>query len=227
MTIAGGIAAALFHRERTGEAHVVDVSLLGAGMWAMGAAIALSQDGSRWAGPPRGERRRAEQPARRHVPHGRRPLPRLLDAPRLPLLAGGVRAHRTRRLIDDPRFDSVEKLMENTAVAAEIVAAELSAHTLAEWRERFDGMKGQWAAVQTTVELHDDPQVQANGYLQDAETSEGSASTSSPRRCSSTASRRPRDARPSSTSTATPSSKRSSASTGTRSSTSRSKGVVA
>ena len=36
MTIAGGIAAALLHRERTGEAHVVDVSLLGAGMWAMG-----------------------------------------------------------------------------------------------------------------------------------------------------------------------------------------------
>src|SRR5262249_34691613 len=29
MTLAGGIAAALFHRERTGEARVVDVSLLG------------------------------------------------------------------------------------------------------------------------------------------------------------------------------------------------------
>ena len=37
MTIAGGIMGALFHRERTGEATVVDVSLLGTGMWSMGA----------------------------------------------------------------------------------------------------------------------------------------------------------------------------------------------
>jgi crotonobetainyl-CoA:carnitine CoA-transferase CaiB-like acyl-CoA transferase len=34
MTIAGGIAAALFKRERTGEPSVVDVSLLSTGMWA-------------------------------------------------------------------------------------------------------------------------------------------------------------------------------------------------
>src|SRR5205814_9108103 len=35
MTVAGGIAAALFHRERTGEPAVVDVSLLGTAMWIM------------------------------------------------------------------------------------------------------------------------------------------------------------------------------------------------
>ena len=33
---------ALFHRERTGEATIVDVSLLGTGLWAMGQAVALS-----------------------------------------------------------------------------------------------------------------------------------------------------------------------------------------
>src|SRR2546421_427160 len=33
MTIAGGIAGALFGRERTGEPSVVDVSLLSVGMW--------------------------------------------------------------------------------------------------------------------------------------------------------------------------------------------------
>ena len=40
MTIAGGIMGALYHREKTGEATVVDVSLLATGMWAMGAAVA-------------------------------------------------------------------------------------------------------------------------------------------------------------------------------------------
>src|SRR5207344_1416509 len=42
MTIAGGIMGALFHRERTGEATIVDVSLLGVGLWSMGQALALS-----------------------------------------------------------------------------------------------------------------------------------------------------------------------------------------
>ena len=42
MTIAGGMMGALFHRERTGEATEVDVSLLGTGMWAMGQAYSLS-----------------------------------------------------------------------------------------------------------------------------------------------------------------------------------------
>ncbi len=53
MTIAGGIMGALFHRERTGEATTVDVSLLSSGMWAMGQAYALSLLLNQpWQGPP-------------------------------------------------------------------------------------------------------------------------------------------------------------------------------
>ena len=40
--LAGGIAAALLKRERTGEPSIVDVSLLGSGLWAMGHTIALT-----------------------------------------------------------------------------------------------------------------------------------------------------------------------------------------
>ena len=39
MTIAGGIAAALFARDRTGEPSVVDVSLLSVGVWAMALSV--------------------------------------------------------------------------------------------------------------------------------------------------------------------------------------------
>src|SRR5690606_3529147 len=42
MNIAGGIAAALFHRERTGEALEVDVSLLSSGVWATACSIDVS-----------------------------------------------------------------------------------------------------------------------------------------------------------------------------------------
>ena len=39
MNIAGGISAALFHRERTGEAVEIDVSLLSTAWWAAGASV--------------------------------------------------------------------------------------------------------------------------------------------------------------------------------------------
>ena len=175
MTIAGGIAAALLHRERTGEAHVVDVSLLAAGMWAMGSGIALSQlGGTRIGAGPLSVRGGA--PSNPLIGTYLTSDGRYLA---FSMLQGfhywpDVCRHIGREeLIDDPRFNTVEKLMENTPAAAEIVAAELGSRTLAEWRERFVGMKGQWAVVQNTLELADDPQVQANGYLQDLESSDG------------------------------------------------------
>src|SRR3981081_1193889 len=60
MTIAGGIAAALLARERTGETSVVDVSLLGVGAW----ANALSVGCARRAGgrAPRQAKSSAAQP---------------------------------------------------------------------------------------------------------------------------------------------------------------------
>ena len=42
MTIAGGIAAALLARERGAEPAVLDISLLGVGMWSMAPAIVAS-----------------------------------------------------------------------------------------------------------------------------------------------------------------------------------------
>ncbi|MGB3331900.1 MAG: CaiB/BaiF CoA-transferase family protein [Mycobacterium sp.] len=44
MNIAGGIAAALLHRERTGEALEVDVSLLSTAWWAAGASVTQGMD---------------------------------------------------------------------------------------------------------------------------------------------------------------------------------------
>ena len=73
MTIAGGIMGALFHRERTGEATTVDVSLLATGMWAMGQAIALSE----LVGTPMAaaaERPDDAQPVGRQLPDQGRPV---------------------------------------------------------------------------------------------------------------------------------------------------------
>ena len=41
--LAGGIAAALFRRERTGRGGVVDVSLLSSGMWSISPGVVAAQ----------------------------------------------------------------------------------------------------------------------------------------------------------------------------------------
>jgi len=72
-------------------------------------------------------------------------------------------------LIGDPRFDTHEHLMENAGAGADVIRAEIQKYTLAEIKERLTGMRGQWAVVQDTIEVADDPQVVANGYLQELE----------------------------------------------------------
>jgi crotonobetainyl-CoA:carnitine CoA-transferase CaiB-like acyl-CoA transferase len=45
--------------------------------------------------------------------------------------------------------------------------------TLSEWCDRLRTLEGVWAPVQTPLEVHDDPQVVANGYLEPITTSSG------------------------------------------------------
>jgi crotonobetainyl-CoA:carnitine CoA-transferase CaiB-like acyl-CoA transferase len=76
-------------------------------------------------------------------------------------------------LVDDDRFNTVERLSENAWEAAQIIDAIFATATLAEWRERLADFIGQWAVAQTTLELPDDEMVKANGYILDVETKDG------------------------------------------------------
>ncbi len=176
MTIAGGISAALLHRERTGEADVVDVSLLATGMWAMGAGIALSlRTGEPWTGPPSATSGAPFNPlaGRYLTADGKYVAFSMLQGfkywPEVCARLG------LDELVDDPRFATQELFTENTAIAADLIAPVIAAHTMAEWKERFYGMRGQWSPVQDTVDLVSDPQVEANGYIQELHTRDGVA----------------------------------------------------
>jgi crotonobetainyl-CoA:carnitine CoA-transferase CaiB-like acyl-CoA transferase len=173
MTIAGGICAALLHRALTGETSEVDISLLSAGLWAFGSGVALSlQLDTPW----------------RHVPavnpQLRNPLSRayLTSDGRwivISCLQGfhywpdWCRVIDRLDLVDDERFDTVEHLSEHAYDAALIIETIFADATLDEWRERLADFSGQWAVAQTTLELPDDPMIQANGYIQEAETKDG------------------------------------------------------
>jgi len=45
--------------------------------------------------------------------------------------------------------------------------------TYDDWRERLRTLQGVWAPLQTALEVHDDPQVRANGYLEPVTSSSG------------------------------------------------------
>ena len=173
MTIAGGIMGALYHRERTGEATTVDVSLLSTGIWSMGAAFALSlQLGFPWqAGPPGS--------------HSGNPLVntyRVSDGGFLSiscLQAGQYWAELCGiigrpDLVTDERFVDNEAIKANAGDAVEILREVFAARTMEEWRDVLAPFSGQWATVQNTLEAADDVQTVANGYLQDCKTAAGS-----------------------------------------------------
>jgi crotonobetainyl-CoA:carnitine CoA-transferase CaiB-like acyl-CoA transferase len=172
MTIAGGILGALFHRERTGEATTVDVSLLGVGMWAMGQAIALSLVlGTPWAVPP-AERLSFNPLSRNYVTKDGRSLAFTC------LQAGKYWAPMCEvigrsDLITDPRFADHASLLQNTLAAIEILDEVFASATLDEWRARLDSFSGQWAVVQDSLEAAVDPQAVANGYIQECHTASG------------------------------------------------------
>ncbi|MFK7894564.1 MAG: CaiB/BaiF CoA transferase family protein [Myxococcota bacterium] len=172
MTIAGGIVAALFRRERTGKAGSVDVSLLAAGAWAMSPAIALSlQHGVPFQ--PAKMKRSALNPLSQAYKTSDDRFLSLVMLQSFHYWPDFCKHIDREDLVSDPRFDSHANLTENGAEAKEIIQEEIGKQSFAYWIEKFDTLKGQWTAVQNTLEVAADEQVRANGYMVEAETAEG------------------------------------------------------
>jgi crotonobetainyl-CoA:carnitine CoA-transferase CaiB-like acyl-CoA transferase len=172
MTIAGGIMGALFHRERTGEATVVDVSLLSAGMWAMGQTLSLSmQLKVPWGPPPADQVKTNPLTANYQTKDGRWVALTCLQAGQY--WPDMCRVIDRPELATDPRFADHAALLNHGAEAGEILREVFGERTLAEWREKLSDFKGQWAVAQDTLEVAADPQTVANGYVQQCQTSDG------------------------------------------------------
>lgn len=174
MTIAGGISAALFARKNTGETSVVDVSLLSVGAWATQFSVNLSL----LTGGP--------LPLPRPPKHGSATNPLIgtyATSDGRWLMFAMLQPGRywpefcevvgRPDLAADERFNTTEKIMKNAAEAAEYVAEIMASRTYEEWLKAFDGMRGQWAAVQNSFEVGNDPSLRANGFIGELVDSEG------------------------------------------------------
>jgi crotonobetainyl-CoA:carnitine CoA-transferase CaiB-like acyl-CoA transferase len=161
-TIAGAIGIALYNRERTGEASVVDVSLLNVGMWTMAPSIVSAP----YVGTGmKLSRREPPNPITNwyETKDGRWIYLVLLQSDRFwpelcPILG---RAD----LALDPRFRDARARFENRAACVAELDAIFAGRTLDEWKLRLDALRGVWAPALEVRELHGHPQVEANGFL--------------------------------------------------------------
>lgn len=175
MNIAGGISAALFHRQRTGEAVEIDVSLLSTAAWAMGSAIDQSletdnmvvrnrmpQSGANPGNPLMGNFRTSDG--------GTINMCTLVPGPHIRSFFEHI-GHA--ELADDARFADARALMENWEAASEYIVAAFAEKPFDYWREHLKTYTGQWAPVQTYIDLTNDAQALANDLLFEVEAADG------------------------------------------------------
>jgi crotonobetainyl-CoA:carnitine CoA-transferase CaiB-like acyl-CoA transferase len=168
MNLAGGVAAALFHRERTGVTTVVDASLFAAGLWAMQGAIVGSQVAG-WQQLPKIDREGVSNPLTityrtsdgRHISlmmlssdRYWRPFCETIGAP---------------ALADDPRFVMARDRYRHSVECVAALESVFARRTLAEWVTVLSHQEGPWSIVQVAGEAGVDDQARANGYVQRVE----------------------------------------------------------
>lgn len=163
-TLAGGVCAALFHRERTGEPTIVDSSLLAQAMWSIAPSICAADffDIDGIPGAPPGL---AINPlVNRYKTKDGRWIQLVFLQPDK-FWAGFCRRIGLAELADDDRFVPSGNLIANAAAATELLANTFAGHDLAHWQAVLADEPGVWAALATPRETLNDPQVEPNGYV--------------------------------------------------------------
>lgn len=168
MALAGGIAAALFHRDRAGQGGVVDVSLMSAGLWAMGMTISGTSV--------------LDADTLPHQHHGSSPNPlvsvyRTKDGHYVALAFMQSDRYwpefcmvvdRLDWLVDE-RFVDAAARAANSETCTAALEELFAQHTLAEWEELLGRQEGQWDVLLPAGRVRDDAQARANGYVQRVE----------------------------------------------------------
>ena len=163
--LAGGIAAALFARERTGEPSVVDVSLLGSGLWAMGMAIDSSLLQQKpWEAPRTGALGSNNPLSGLYRTADDRYISLVMLQP---AKYWAEVCHHVGRpdLADDPRFADAEAIAAHADEGNALLAEAIAAKPLAEWSAAFATLSGPWAPVQDSLQVTQDAQVRSNDYI--------------------------------------------------------------
>jgi len=176
MFLAGGIAAALYNRAQTGETSEVDVSLLNSAMWSTGQVLApyLHTGKQMRVSAPKPGGAMVNPFLGHFLTSDRRVISLFIMVPG-PYIADTFAHLGVPEAAEDPRFADALSLMANSEAASAIITQAIAARPFAHWTEHLKTMRGQWAAVQTLLELGDDEQAIANDSFIEVDPIDGSA----------------------------------------------------
>jgi crotonobetainyl-CoA:carnitine CoA-transferase CaiB-like acyl-CoA transferase len=172
-TIAGGIAAALFERSHTGKTSVVDVSLLSYGLWNASPHIVLCKMLGIDELPPR-TRSQASNPITGAF--------KTSDGRTLQLVMLQSDRYWSRlcellerpELIDDPRFNDARARRKYSAECVAELDVEFGRRTLKECVDLLGQQEGPWAIHHLPIDVYDDEQILANGFIRTVQGTDGS-----------------------------------------------------
>jgi crotonobetainyl-CoA:carnitine CoA-transferase CaiB-like acyl-CoA transferase len=174
MNIAGGISAALFHRERTGEAVELDVSLLSTAWWAAGASVTQGMEtGETMRSPMPNSGGSTVNPFLGNYETSDGGTINLCIVSPTGYIRDAFEHLGIPEAADDPRFADVLPLIENAEAASELIAQAIASKPFEYWRQHLKTMKGQWAPFQSLVDLGTDEQALANDMVVEVEASDG------------------------------------------------------
>jgi crotonobetainyl-CoA:carnitine CoA-transferase CaiB-like acyl-CoA transferase len=164
MFLAGGIAGALYHRERSGEGLEVDVSLLGNAVWIMAPDIVAAMTYG-FELPPSGVGGTPNPLVHTYfAADGKGIVLMMLQPERFwPIFARTV---GREDLLRDARFDSAEKRASEAAALVDELSRLFATKPRTEWAAILNDSECIWSPVQSPAEIPADPQVIANGYVQ-------------------------------------------------------------
>ena len=173
LSLAGGIASALYGRRMTGEPSVVDTSLLATAMWTFGPAIVASElyDTD-------------TIPRRKHSELPNAFVAAYLTQDHRYIYVGGLhvsdlmwaalcRSANREDLLGDWRFETYDARQTNVSALIAVLDDMFAARTVAQWMPILADCGIPFAKVQTARELHSDPQVRANSYLREVKLPDG------------------------------------------------------
>jgi crotonobetainyl-CoA:carnitine CoA-transferase CaiB-like acyl-CoA transferase len=161
--LASGVVGALLRRERTGTTSVVDVSLLATAMWQLAPDIVAAKIIGRPV--PKYDLEDMPNPVANiyRTGDGRFLSLVLLQADRFwPDLC--ARLDRPD-LVTDERFATAPARFQNRRECIAELRRTFESQPLAHWEEKLRGFDGVWDVMRNALEVHDDPQAVANGYL--------------------------------------------------------------
>jgi len=161
MAIAFGIAGALFHRAMTGEATVVENSLLATATWVLSGDLTAVQLPNYATHPAKPIRR----PMTYSYTTRDAKMVQLMILNPQPRWAALCRILGLEAIVDDPRFATDEGRNAHPDELIGLIQGAFDKRDFAEWKPLLESIDIPWELISSIEDVTVDPQVHANGMM--------------------------------------------------------------